>query len=76
VALMVVQPTGGLEYAIHEVGFAALPVADNPGDTGDLCDGRRLVAAFADLTEDLYPGDTGPLCDARRVVANLESADI
>jgi hypothetical protein len=72
VALMVVQPTGGLEYAIHEAGFAGLPVADNPGDTGDVADGRRLVATFADLAEGLWPCDTGLIDAARRAVANLD----
>jgi hypothetical protein len=64
-----------LEYAVHESGHAALPRRDNPGDTGDLCDGRRVVAVFAALTVDLFPGDTGPIDAARRAVANLSMGD-
>ena len=73
VALMVVRPMGGLEWAIHDNGFAGLPVAGNPGDTGDVANGRLTVATFADLTLDLFPGDTGPIDAARRAVANLHT---
>jgi hypothetical protein len=75
IAIMVVQPTGGFEYAVHAKGHAALPRGDNPGDTGDLCDGRRVVATFAARAQDLFPGDTDLIDAARRAVANLAVGD-
>jgi hypothetical protein len=71
IALKVTRPMGGVEWAVHEAGAAAL----RRGDTGDVCDARRVVATFAALAEDLWPGDTGPIDAARRAVANLNPGD-
>jgi hypothetical protein len=66
---------GGDEWAVHGKGAASLPRGDNPGDTGNVSDARRVVAILGERLAEAYPCDTGAIYDACREVASLPLGD-
>jgi hypothetical protein len=77
IAIKVDRPgIGGVEWAIHEKGAAALPTRDSAGAPGTVRAAQRAVEVFSSMTEGCMPYDTGTPCDARRAVANLDTGNI
>ena len=73
IAISVVRPMGGREWAVYERGAAALPRGDNPGNPAKLGDARRLIAYLGERLAEAGPCDTGMIVDACRDAVSLDT---